>query len=82
MSTAAQDNEKIKLDGGNQDEFNKLLNRANKVNYTKTYFLNKSQLFNVNSFQIPDPSAGNIDSRDSGLSTLEAETESFEKIKV
>ena len=31
VSTAAQDNEKIKLDGGNAEEFKQLLNKANKV---------------------------------------------------
>ena len=31
MTTAAQDNEKIKLDSGNQKDFNKLLDQANKV---------------------------------------------------
>ena len=33
-------------------------------------------------FQIPDPSAGNVDSRDSGMHTIEIETESFEKLKI
>ena len=82
MSTAAQDNVKIDLSGESQQNFNELLNRANQVTlFINSLFYNLFIIYNK-LFQMPGPSAGNIDSRDSGISTVEIETESFEKMKI